>query len=114
MGVEVTQKFCYSALDETGGLDLEEEKERGRSTGSLPASLAGVAFGVGRVPAGIGVLDRAVSGRKEVRSGKSVESTEYVNGAGRLTKEESCNRCSFAQLGKIRFGGEEGVVKVFS
>lgn len=36
------EKVCRSCGDETGGLDLEEQKEKERSTDSLPASLAGV------------------------------------------------------------------------
>lgn len=36
------QKICCRARDETGGLDLEEQKERWRSTVGRPASLAEV------------------------------------------------------------------------
>jgi hypothetical protein len=38
--------FSYRAEGENKKLDLEEQKERWRSAGSLPASLARVIFGM--------------------------------------------------------------------
>lgn len=61
------EKICYSCGDEPGGLDPEEQKERGRSTDSLPASLAGVVCWLaGSVPARGAGLNKATGGKGRI------------------------------------------------
>lgn len=40
--------FCCRTGDETGILDFREQKEKSRSTDSLPSFLAGMAYGLAR------------------------------------------------------------------
>lgn len=54
------------SIAETSELDLEERKERFRSSASLPATLAGITCGSPCMPAGVGGLDKAMSGEKKI------------------------------------------------
>lgn len=69
--------------DETGGLDLEGKKERGRPTVSFPASLEGVAYGLCM---GVYLLELGLGQRnmwdRGFRTGRSMRSAGDV-GRGR-------------------------------